>query len=348
MRLDKINIHFLYIVGMLLCSGSTSADYIEGIDTTDVNGNGLNSTIYTDIYGGINGQYVFRYRFQFFTGYFNYSFADIKMAPDSGYYSGNVPSTYSCIVKNNITNSFSKIQILKQLKNKRYIFQFGTNTTPNNRMLEKTNYDRSLLYKPNNFNIFGKTNFQDLSFVLIASWDPPLPSNNHLIGYIFYRAKGGIAIDTSAPINLAQWDSMAFTSSTMDTLHNVNVPMLYFNLVAVYTEGKSEFLKGWTRPIPDGVKQNSQSTEKPQNALIIKKTSGGYLVSLPSSSPTNLFQSLTIYNAMGKKIFGFPSSKNNQVFMKTSDQKASEGFYIARLELSDKTSYSRRFILSSQ
>ena len=213
-------------------------------------------------------------------------------------------------------------------------------------MLEKANYDRSLLYKPNNFNIFGKTNFQDFSSVLIASWDPPLPSNNHLIGYIFYRAKDGITIDTTAPVNLAQWDSIAFTSSTMDTIHNVS--LLYFNLVAVYTEGKSEFLKGWTRPIPDGVKQNSQSTEKPQNALIITKASGGYLISIPSSSPTSYFQSLSIYNSLGKKISEISNIKSNDVFWKTSGRNFPKGLYIARMEFSDKTSCNRTLILSSQ
>ena len=104
------------------------------------------------------------------------------------------------------------------------------------------------------------------------------------------------------------------------------------------------FLAGAIKPV---AAQNSPPIEI-KNTLVIRKESGGYLISLPSSSPTNLFQSLIIYNAAGKKIFGFPSSKNSQVFWKTSDQKASEGFYIARIELSDKTSYSRKLILSSQ
>ena len=152
MKLDKTNIWLLCIVGILICTMGASADYVEGVDTTDANGFGLDSAFLMDNYWGITGQYILSYRFQFSTGYFNYSFDDIKMAPDSGY-SMWCSGMYPCVVKNNMSNAFSKIQILKQLMNKRYIYEFGTNTTPNNRMLEKANYDRSIRYKPNNFRI---------------------------------------------------------------------------------------------------------------------------------------------------------------------------------------------------
>ena len=122
----------------------------------------------------------------------------------------------------------------------------------------------------------------------------------------------------------------------------------YFNLVAVYAEGKSEFLKGWTRVIGDNIKQNSLNVEKFQNTPVVKKLSGGYLISPPSSSPSNLIKSLSIYNAIGKKISMISSINKNQVFWKTSNRNIPEGLYIARLELLDKTSCSRAFILSSR
>ena len=234
---------------------------------------------------------------------------------------------------------YSKIQILKHLANGRYIFKYGTNTTPNNRLLIKADYDWSVKYKPNNF----YCNFYSNSLGYGSTWDPPLPNNNHLIGYIIYVNHG--QIDTTKPINLAQWDSVKFTTSTTTSW---TTELQYVNLVAVYAEGKSAFLNGWTVYAEVGVKQNLQPTEKIKNTLVVKKESGGYLISLPSSSPNNPFKALTIYNAIGKKISMISSINKNQVFWKTSNRNIPERLYIARLELLDKTSCSRAFILSSR
>jgi len=122
----------------------------------------------------------------------------------------------------------------------------------------------------------------------------------------------------------------------------------FFMVVAVYAEGKSTFLNGWTVYPEVGVKQNIQPTEKIKNAFVVKKASGGYLISLPSSLQINLIKSLSIYNSMGIKISRISSINKNQVFWKTSDRNLPEGLYIARLELSDKTSCNRAFILSSR
>ncbi len=342
MRLEKTNVLLLCIIGMLLCAGGASADYVEGIDTTDVSGYGLDSA-FSVIGGIIYGKNVIYFSPDGIAGYFNYSFDDIKMAPDSNKYT--VPSwgakgLHCFVTKNNKDSTYSKVQILEQLSDSRYVFKYGTNSIPNNRMLEKANYDRSVRYKPNNFNSNSWEN--------VSTWDPPLPNNNHLIGYIHYWAKQGITIDTTKPINLAQWDSIAFTTSTMDSFTNNRTYWNYFNLVAVYTEGKSEFLKGWTILYSVGVKQNSQQTEKLQNTLVVKREFGGYLISLLLSSFNNPIKSLSIYNAMGIKISRISSINKNQVFWKTSDRNLPEGLYIARLELSDKTSCSRAFILSSR
>ena len=45
MRLDKTNVRLLCIIGMLICAGGASADYVEGVDTTDVSGYGLDSAV---------------------------------------------------------------------------------------------------------------------------------------------------------------------------------------------------------------------------------------------------------------------------------------------------------------
>ncbi|MGB7566416.1 MAG: hypothetical protein WBM07_01035 [Chitinivibrionales bacterium] len=340
MKLDKTNIWLLCIVGILICTMGASADYVEGVDTTDVNGYGLDSTFHV-IGDSIFGENIINFcSAGRDAGYFNYSFDDIKMAPDSNKlpYS-NIPYLnknlqYCFVTKNNKDNIYSKIQILKYLANERYVFKYGTNTTPNNRMLIKADYDRSVKYKPNNF----YCNFGNGSL-----WDPPLPNNNHLIGYMIYVTPW--SIDTTTPINLAQWDSIRFTTSTTASWWT---ELQYVNIVAVYAEGKSDFLKGWTLFVEVGVKQNLQSTEKSKNTLVVKKASDGYLISPPSSSPSNLIKSLSIYNAIGKKISMISSINKNQVFWKTSNRNIPERLYIARLELLDKTSCSRAFILSSR
>jgi hypothetical protein len=346
MRLDTLNIWLLCIVGILICTWGASPDYVEGIDTTDINGTGLHSAINIINNGSTNGNTFIYYGLTYEFGYYKYSFDDIKMAPDSIYYTYNYFGNYCFVIKNNKDSTYSKIQILTRLADNRYIFKYGKNTTPNNRMLENANYDRSVRYKPNNFNFNNGKN--------ISTWDPPLPNNNHLKGYIFYMVKEGISIDTTEPINLSQWDSIAFTSSTTDTMfrnayyEHFNPESGYFNFVSTYTEGKSEFLNGWTMPFGDGVKQIPLAKTSFKNTLVVKKTSNGYFISLPLISSTNLIKSLSIYNAMGIKISRISSINKNQVFWKTSNRNFPHGLYIARLEFSDKTSCSRTLILTSQ
>jgi hypothetical protein len=331
MTLDKINIWLLCVVGILICTKSASADYVEGVDTTDINGYGLDSA-FSVIGDSIFGENIINFcSVRRGGGYFNCSFDDIKMAPDSNKLPGykmpaishaayyNLNLQYCLVTKNNKDSTYSKIQFLKHLANGRYIFKYGTNTTPNNRMLIKADYDRSVKYKPNNF----YCNFYSNLLGYGSTWDPPLPNNNHLIGYIIYVGHG--QIDTTKPINLAQWDSVKFTTSTTTSW---TTELQYVNLVAVYAEGKSAFLNGWTVYAEVGVKQNLQPTEKIKNTLVIRKESGGYLISLPSSSPTNLFQSLIIYNAAGKKIFGFPSSKIARFSGKHPTKRPLRGFIL--------------------
>jgi hypothetical protein len=333
----------------LLCAGGVSAAYIEGTDTTDVNGYSRDSAFRVTS-TTITGQNIVRYRCdQTSTGYFNYAFDDIKMAPDSNKSVANATGMYCFVIKKTRDNTYSKVQILNRLPDTRYVFKYGTNTVPNDHMLASATYDHSVRYKPNNFNnIFEYYCMPgyDICQRNTSSWEPPLPNNNHLLGYIYYRAKMAVSIDTTAPINIAQWDSIAFITSTSYVFSGQ--PVQYFNLVALYAEGKSDFLLGWSRRTDQmvGVQRNSPETEIMRNNIEIKKAIDGFFITLSSVPHTAGHASLSIYNMNGVKVAGFSDIKNNQVFWKTTDRNLAEGQYIVKLELPDKSVISRTLVFS--
>jgi hypothetical protein len=155
-----------------------------------------------------------------------------------------------------------------------------------------------------------------------------------------------VSIDTTAPINIAQWDSIAFITSTSYVFSGQ--PVQYFNLVALYAEGKSDFLLGWSRRTDQmvGVQRNSPETEIMRNNIEIKKAIDGFFITLSSVPHTAGHASLSIYNMNGVKVAGFSDIKNNQVFWKTTDRNLAEGQYIVKLELPDKSVISRTLVFS--
>lgn len=332
----------------MLCVWCAFAAYIEGIDTTDVNGYGRDSTFYV-INGRIGGQNIIHYWFRTFVcrGYYNYSFDDIKMAPSQPMQSELPPqgTVYYCfVVKSNKDSTYSKVQLLQQVSGNRYVYKYGTNTTPNNRMLIKIDYDRSIRYKPNAlFNYLGGQYPNNWDTV---SWEPPLPNDNHLLGYIFYQPKTGVIMDTTAPINPVQWDSIAFFTST-----NINfMPVLpmgkYFNLVTVYSEGKSDFLAGWTKMgyPPIGIKGNPLVPCLLQSELHIIKTCSGFFISFPQSRKNTAPSSLSIFNVTGARLAQFSNIKGNRVLWKTDN--LAEGVYLVRAELQDGSAINRQLVFT--
>jgi hypothetical protein len=346
---------FLVCCALSLGAGPVFAAYIEGTDTTDVNGYGLGSAFRVTT-GTITGQNIVRYHMDgTSTGYFNYSFADIKMAPDSNKSASNVSELsglYCFAIKKDPNASYSKVQILNQLPDKRYIFKYGSNTTPNDRMLEQTSYNRSIRYKPNNFHNYFQYYCTDIINPICekntSSWDPPLPNNNHLLGYIYYKAKIGANIDTSAPINIAQWDSIAFITSTSFEFRGQ--PTQYFNIVAVYAEGKSDFLLGWSRRVVQavGTKPSLKAIERLQNHIKIKKNDDGFIFAFQPFPHTKDSPSLLIYTVTGKKVAGFSELKSNKIFWNTTDRILADGPYIVRLEFPDKSVISQMMVYSKK
>jgi hypothetical protein len=112
----------------------------------------------------------------------------------------------------------------------------------------------------------------------------------------------------------------------------------YINLVAVYAEGISDFLKGWVKRIgfPDGAKPNAIQTEQLKNNLEIKKTPSGFCITFQSSQQISGSSSLSIYNISGIKVAEFSNIQGNQVFWKTTGQNLAPGQYIVQVELPDK------------
>jgi hypothetical protein len=177
-------------------------------------------------------------------------------------------------------------------------------------------------------------------------WEPPLPNNNHLIGYILYKAKMGAVIDTTAPINPEQWDSLSLPVTTGLINFTNWADLHYFNIVAVYTEGKSDFLNGWTRifDLPVGNKNYSTVSKKNQKGFEIRKSPTGYTINFNQKNPFPSFFSIADVN--GRLVLRCFSIKNVSIFFNTSKRSLAPGLYIATAEFPGGTVLSQPFLFT--
>jgi len=342
------------------------SNYVEGIDTTDAMGNGLDSTFrivgvspYQSIYGQLL-HYDFGVCVDFITwcgcgGYFNYSFDDITMSPKGPFVLTGYNDIFKCfVIKSNKDSTYSKVQLLQYLSGKRYVYKYGTNSTPNDRMLIQSDYNRSILYKPNNFWYFNQLgNFGGMQIDTV-SWNPPLPNNNHLLGYIFYRSKSGAVIDTNAPVNLAQWDSISFfdATGTDSTLpyHLVNGQNFnsgqYINFVAVYAEGRSNFLSGYAMLdcITTGTIQQPSATHLLPNTIKITTSKGGFSISFQGF--LNVPSSISLFSLSGQEVARFPVSGNRAAFLNPIHCNLGVGLYLLRADLPDHSVLTQPFMFT--
>lgn len=346
---------FMFIA--LLCLGNSAfSEYIEGIDTTDENGYGLDSAFKidpNDPNNGLRGQNVACYAgFSFVgEGHFRYTFDEINIAPTGSHFifsSNTARSVYSfsnnnfCfVVQKNKDSTFYKVLVINRLGDNRFVYKYGTNTTPNDRTFAGSDYDRSILYKPNNlFCIFESGATQNAnSFYL----DPPLPNNNHLQGYIIYVQKKDVTIDTSEQINLAQWDSVGFSDTTRFTvIYQSNGE--YFNIVAVYEEGRSDFLIGWSRLYKSmSINRVRNGYTNSEVGTSIWKCRGGlsFEFSLPVTGAM-----LNVFSITGKRMVVFPKFTGNRVLWNTSQCHVPNGLYLLRAEFPDRSVITQPFIIA--
>ncbi|HAJ80512.1 MAG TPA: hypothetical protein DCO75_12170 [Fibrobacteres bacterium] len=345
---------------LLLYASFVNADYVEGIDTTDSYGYGMDSAFSIK-----NGNFsigenaisleCYLCKADLYNCVFNYSFDDIKIAPAT-FLSNNHIDLEHCFVIKRKDSTYLKIQVLNQLTGNQYVFKYGLNTTPNNMLLDSSAYDLSVKYKPNNF-CFIFT----YPTSLIFKWDRPLSNNNNLLGYIFYVAKKNVTIDTTAPIDLSQWDSVAFwdtvalvDSTGSDNFDNTGrasfvsiMSNRYFNLVALYTEGKSDFIEGWskwyTTATAIGITADHACNNYLTNKIEVKKTGEEYMISFPQSLKYSRKPSFAVFNPFGVKVSQTFVANGNTALLKTDNM--AEGTYIIRAELPDKSIIAQKIVI---
>jgi hypothetical protein len=322
--------------------------YSEGIDTTDVNGYSHDSTfqVKNDSLMAIkNGLGAISYLTGDGGGVFPYRFDDLKMAPviAVGQYSSGPFRTYNSIALRKNNGTYSKFQVIGKLPDKRYIYKYAMNSTPNDLMLEKHDYDRSIRYKPNNFSI----NFVYILRYNSLNWDPPLPNNNHLLGYTLFESKADYnAFDTNAPINLAQWDSIAFISAGECSYTGYYWPNKYLNLVAVYSEGRSDFLRGWAYfySTAVGIKEYGLGKQYVRKGSIVNDFQGGIIFNFSLFQKGNRPTNLSIFTPSGKQIACFQMTNDKPIFWNATRLSIAEGVYIAKINQPNNINFSFPFL----
>jgi hypothetical protein len=349
-NIERISLNIMAFLAMSL-SQQAFSEYVEGIDTTDENGWGLDSTFNADI---ISGSRIVIYTGGYMKNLFEYSFEEIHLAADSGSISEfierhiiNGDNTKACfVIQNSKDSCYSKVQILKHFlldannNDWRYIYRYGTNTTPLNRTLQRSNYDRSVRYKPNNFCYRFDINASHNKNVF--AWEPPLSNDNHLQGYIIYVQKRSITIDTTAPINITQWDSVGFTDTTKFAF-NYSAQGEYYNIVAVYSEGKSDFLKGWSRLYRPSRVTNGLLSEKQFNTVSIHCSQCGFFISLNQRVLPSM---MNIYDVIGNQKAHFSNFTGNRILWNTSQQNIPPGLYLLRAEFPDRRVITQPFTIT--
>jgi hypothetical protein len=349
MKQNILRLIMSYTVSLLFSIAQIDAEYIEGIDTTDSNGFGLDSSFeISSQSGAIFGNDLIPYSSAEMTiGYFTCSFADLILVPDTIREQG-ISTIYDLfITKNKKDSTYAKVQVIKKIEEGRYIFQYGKNTIPNKKLLIDIGYDRSVKYKPNNvYNglswIIGGIEWADSIY-----WDPPLQNNNHLSGYILYasKSKGRVGIDTAKPIDITQWDSLSFYPSTATKANlDLRANRSYINLVALYEEGKSDFLDGWTwlNVVTVNGTQPEHGIALLQKKLSISTVPGGVFVTMPYLPSSEPF-SVSLFNANGSLHSRISRIKGNNAFLGND---FATGLYLLRVEFPDRSVITQPFTIT--
>ena len=313
------------------------AEYVEGIDTTDVDGYGLDS-IFQIKNSRINetdkSLQIIYYCIEGDIGYFHYSFDDLTMAP-LAVKKNRTPDKYLssffsyCVIVQALDSTWVKIKVVEECEENRFIFKWGRNTSPNKAYLVDDEYDRSGLFKPNNLHMWYNYDLGEGTNGVNAndtiSWEPPLPNDNHLIGYIFYLERRRGTIDTTAPINLSQWD-LTFVSDSVCKIPCEQWSNRYFNLVAIYQEGRSDFLEGWTCNFNPAF--NIDTTEQPPNRYAHKKNAfNGLFISEYRTAD------ISVFNILGRQVRYINEAKMG----------SADGRYILKTKFPDRSVVTQPF-----
>jgi hypothetical protein len=363
MKTDRLRMAVYSAVYLIFSTVGINAEYIEGIDTTTYNRDTINGSL---LYYGLDSSFaiwewrIFGDYMIFFGntglegGYFNCSFDDLKVVPDTTRENNGNKGLF--IIRNIKDSTYSKVQVIKRMEDGRYIYKYGTNTVPNNKLLIDSGYDHLVKYKPNNLYNWanGRSNDPGIPYYYpkydSLYWEPPIQNNNHLLGYILYasKSKGGVGIDTAKPIDTAQWDSVAFfPDSTKKAELSIGLNGSYINLVALYEEGKSEFLDGWTmlNVVPVGVARPESVFTPVQKKVSITAVPGGVSISAPFLLSSEPF-SISLFNPNGSLHSRISGIKGNRAFLSTSGNDFAKGLYLLRAEFPDRSVITQPFTIT--
>lgn len=318
-----------------------SGEYIEGIDTTDADGYGLDSIFQITISPFDKTKYLVEktdkslqiifYFQETDEGYYHYSFDDLRMAPVS-VKPNNCPIIVTplsyCFIIQTKDHIYAKIKVIKETDANRFIFRWGMNITPDDNRFIPDEYDRTIYYKPNSLHMWYN---YDLERNDSISWEPPLDNDNQLIGYIFYLAKEHESIDTTAPIDVRQWDS-TFVGDSICKIPCNQWPFQYYNIIAVYREGRSDFLEGWTCNAIPAESIDTLPKRAGKSSYHIKSVNGLFI----SESVNTDF---SVFNMLGRRIGKVPDSR----IFNSCQMGAPKGRYILKVEFPDHRTVTRHF-----
>ena len=228
---------------LLTSSALSQYTYVEGTDTTDVAGKGMDGLFTVHSYS-IEGAAVVYGSGGY--GYLNCTFDELQKVPDSIRSCSNSvdnPIGHCFIVSASSNNTWAKIQVTRQLPDKRFVYRYGQNRTPDNKLLVSPNYDRQRIYRPNNIH-WSEVYRRNDEFVMevTLTWEPPISCSKQVTGYLVYGASQ--PIDTAKPINIKEWERVGIPSGNM---LKFKAGPLYLNVVAVYPGDTSEFSGAFTR-----------------------------------------------------------------------------------------------------
>ena len=330
------NSQFFYLLFLIvLFNINIYAEYLEGIDTTDNAGWGIDSSfqikiiqdsiITIDAEKGITYAFDSVNEFVNTTGYFPYSFDEIRKAPDTikemEIYNIQMYKATFIFMKKDST--FTKLQLLERISANRFVYKYGRNREPKNRLLTYENYNRDSLYPPDNFHVWNYW-VVDTCAITRVSWDPPIENNNTLIGYkLYFVERDSVNINDS--INLDNWKPSEIIYTTSERWGGWG----YYNIVAVYEEGESKPLDGWMYVYNDMtfIYNNTHSKTSVNNLKIHCYNFGTIKISLPNNYDYQK-ASFNIYNTKGRLINHMSNFEKNTITLNTSELGMASGNYI--------------------
>lgn len=138
-------------------------------------------------------------------------------------------------------------------------------------------------------------------------------------------------IDTTKPVDASQWDTFAIQDTSKRYQINAVLSRRYFNIVAVYEEGNSGFLTGWTCNVAMSV--NIRQEPAPAKAT---QSTANFIGSPVANS---------IFDLAGRQITTASSVKGHMSNSITANQSIGTGCFIIHANSGKKAAGNQPWIL---